>query len=402
LIHSQVGSLVSYDGKERIRVSQSQIGCALFGPYVTLAPGNYTVTFEFLLTSAANVAPDDVICILDIASGIGTELLAREDVQTKQLQVGKPTTLTLAFSLTVGVENMEFRVWSLGKSEFEVAVERPVTKALPAPDGAVGRSRKARGFCAEHADKLRHLRVQGAKIVERADSAAISLAGVNVVARHGEDFQLINEVLIYNHYNILPLRDAVAVDVGMNVGIASVYLAKQDWAKKVYAFEPFRDPYTRSQETFDANPTLKDKIVARNAGLSDHNETLTVRYSTEGTIAMGVKGVASGPVQRIELLDAGDIFEAICSEARANNLGVIVKLDCEGSEFPIMKRLAERSLLDRIDAFMVEWHKAWSPHAKLTDLTDPLRAHGFVIFDHTVDTDYFAGMFFAARTQSRA
>jgi len=402
LVDSQVGSLVSYDGKERIRVSQSQLGCALFGPYVTLAAGNYTVAFEFLLASAANVAPDDVICILDIASGIGTELLAREDVRAKHLQVGKPTTLTLAFSLADGVENMEFRVWSLGKSEFEVAVERPVTRALPAPVGTGGRSPEARGFCAEHADKLRQLRVQGAKIAERADSALISLAGINVVARHSEDFQLISEILIYNHYNILPLRDAIAVDVGMNIGIACAYLAKQDWAKKVYAFEPFRDPYARSQETFDANPALKDRILARNAGLSDHNETLTVRYSTEGTIAMGVRGVASGPVQQIEILDAGDVFEAICSEARANNLGVIVKLDCEGSEFPIIRRLAERSLLGRIDAFMVEWHKSWSPDAKLKHLTDPLRDSGFVIFDHTVDTDYFAGMFFAARTQSRA
>ena len=40
-------------------------------------------------------------------------------------------------------------------------------------------------------------------------------------------------------------------------------------------------------------------------------------------------------------------------QQRARNsvfFGVVVKLDCEGSEFPIMKRLAELSLLPRIDA----------------------------------------------------
>jgi FkbM family methyltransferase len=397
-----VGSLVSYDGKEHIRLARSEMGCALFGPYVTLAPGNYIVEFDILLASAINLTPDDAVCILDIASGVGTELLAREEVYAKQLQVGKPTKLTLAFSLGEETANMEFRVWSLGKSEFDVAVERSVETAL-APSGAtVGSLTKRSGFCAQHAGKLRDLKVQGARIVETSDSAQISLAGVNVVARHSEDFQIIAEILTYNHYKILPQRDSIVVDVGMNIGLASVYLAKEDWAKKVYAFEPFRDPYTRSREIFESNPTLKNKIFARNAGLSDRNEKLTVRYSTEGTIAMGVKGASSGPVQEIEILDAGAVFKSICSEAQTNNLGVIVKLDCEGSEFPIIKRLAECSLIDRIDAFMVEWHKVWSPDAKLKDLTDPLHAAGFVIFDRTVDSDYFAGMFFAARTRCPA
>jgi FkbM family methyltransferase len=378
------------------------MGCALFGSYVTLPPGNYNVEFDLLLASGANLASDDVICILDVASGVGTELLARLEVPAHQFQAGKPTKLTLAFSLVDKTESMEFRVWSLGRSEFEVAVERSVKAAQTPHVATEGGSTKAGGFCAKHADKLRDLRVQGAKIVERSVSAFISMAGVNLVARHSEDFQIISEILIYNHYKLLPLRDAIVVDVGMNIGLASVYLAKENWAKKVYAFEPFRDPYARSRETFESNPTLKNKIFARNAGLSDRNEKLTVRYSTEGTIAMGVKGAASGPVQQIEVLDAGEIFESICTEARTNNLGVVVKLDCEGSEFPIIKRLAECSLIDRIDVFMVEWHKGWSPDAKLRDLTDPLRASGFVIFDRTVDIDYFAGMFFAANARPPA
>jgi FkbM family methyltransferase len=396
LVHSQIGSLVSYDGKERIRVSRSQIGFALFGPYLALTPGNYIAEFDLLLEPGSDLAPDDVICVLDVASGLGTETLARQEVQAKQLQSGNPTKLTLPFSLDYDSLHTEFRVWSLGKSEFAVDVLRPVTAA---PGPYISSVYRPAGFCAEHSEKLRSLKVQGANIVENADSAIISFAGVNVVARHREDFQIISEILVYNHYKILPLRDSIAIDIGMNIGLASVYLAKEAWAKKVYAYEPFRDPYERSKETFDANPAFKDKIFTRNAGLSGRNEKLDVRYDADGTIATGVKGSTSGPVQQIELLDAGEVFESICSEAEANKLGVIVKMDCEGSEFPIMKRLAERSLIDRIDAFMVEWHKGWSPDAKLKDLTDPLRAAGFVIFDHTVESDYFAGMFFAARVR---
>ena len=102
-------------------------------------------------------------------------------------------------------------------------------------------------------------------------------------------------------------------------------------------------------------------------------------------------------MQQLEILDAAEVFRAICAEARASGLGVVVKLDCEGSEFPIIKRLAECSLIAQIDAFMIEWHKVWSPDVTLKDLTEPLRANGFVIFDHTVEADLFAGMLYAVK-----
>ena len=291
-MNSQIGSLVSIDGKDHISVARSQIGFALFGPYVELEPGNYEVDFEFRVGSSVSPASDEFVCKLDVACGFGTDILTRVDVSADQLESGETRKIALPFSISERTAQLEFRVWSLGKLDFAIAVQRPV-RLVSAPPSLQGAS----GFCDQHAVTLRNLSSQGATISRRSDSAYISLGGVNVVARHREDFQIISEVLVFNTYNILPLRDSVVIDVGMNIGLASVFFAKQRWAKKVYGFEPFRDPFTRSKETFDSNKTLKEKLFARNAGLSDKNERPIVHYSTEGTIAAGINGAASGPVQ---------------------------------------------------------------------------------------------------------
>ena len=398
LPNSQIGALVSMGGKEHISVSRSQIGFALFGPYETLPAGDFEVEFSFSLSPDGGTDPDDIFCKLDVAAGIGTQILVRRDVTYAEMGQGPDAKIVLSFSISQETTHLEFRVWSLGKSDFAVAVERPVKNV---GKGGGGRKYGAEptGFCADHALTLRDLEAKGARIERRADSASISLGGVNVVARHREDFQLISEVLVFNTYKILPLRDSIVVDVGMNIGLATAFFARQAWAKKVYGYEPFRDPFQRSGETFDSNSDLKHKIFPVNCGLSDRNETVSVHYSPDSTIAMGVRGIDKGPVQQLQILDAGKIFQSVCAEAEEAKLGVVVKLDCEGSEFPIMKRLAEKSLIGRIDAFMIEWHKVWSPDVSLKDLTDPLRANGFVIFDHTVDSDLFAGMVYAVRTR---
>ena len=396
---SKVGMLVSMQGSDYLSVNRSQIGFVLYGPYSTLDPGHYEVEFNFFFDAGNPPAAEEIVCKIDVVRGLGTDILVREDVTVAQLTKDKQTKVTLSFSLSEETPHMEFRAWSLGKADFAVAVERRV-KLISGPPSWSLRDAEfggEKGFCDQNAETLRTLSVQGAKITRRPDSALISLGGVNVVARHREDFQLVSEVLVFNTYNIMPLKDSIVVDVGMNIGLASAFFAKQNWAKKVYAFEPFRDPFERSKETFDNNADVKNKIVARNAGLSDKNERPFVHYSTDGTIATGIKGVASGPVQQLEILDAGEVFQAICAEAEQSGLGVVVKLDCEGSEFPIMKRISELGLLVRINAFMIEWHKVWSPDVSLKDLTNPLRENGFVIFDHTVEADFFAGMLYAVK-----
>ena len=71
-----------------------------------------------------------------------------------------------------------------------------------------------------------------------------------------------------------------------------------------------------------------------------------------------------------------------------------MKIDCEGSEFQVFESLEKAGLLDKITAFMVEWHRVYEGKDQLT-LLDPLLRRGFMTFDRSPRTGN--GFFYAVR-----
>jgi hypothetical protein len=76
----------------------------------------------------------------------------------------------------------------------------------------------------------------------------------------------------------------------------------------------------------------------------------------------------------------------------------MLKVDCEGSEFPIFESLERSGLLKSIRAMAIEWHRTWEHDKNQDQLLDPLMRNGFVVFDRTQASDLFAGQFWAVRT----
>jgi hypothetical protein len=87
------------------------------------------------------------------------------------------------------------------------------------------------------------------------------------------------------------------------------------------------------------------------------------------------------PIQ-VSVRDAGEVLGPIIESARERGLDVIVKMDCEGSEYAICESLVRNDLLRHITAFMVEWHAIFGDKSQ-ADLTRPLREAGFLIFDRS-------------------
>jgi len=87
----------------------------------------------------------------------------------------------------------------------------------------------------------------------------------------------------------------------------------------------------------------------------------------------------------------------VIPEARSKNLDLVVKMDCEGSEFAICERLDEAGLLNQIRVFMIEWHKWWSEKTQ-HDIISRLIRCGFDALDHTNPENPHAGMLYAIRT----
>lgn len=218
--------------------------------------------------------------------------------------------------------------------------------------------------------------------------------------RNSEDLQVLNEVFLVGEYNVLPPKRCIAVDIGMNVGFASLAFAANAEIDTVYAYEPFVTPFNRAAENFRRNPTLAKKVLAANLGLADRDEEIDVKSDPSATIGTSIKGIGAGRLERIRVRDAAKELGPKIDEALRRSLGVVLKVDCEGSEFAIFELLERASLFDKIDAFMIEWHKWWSATKTQADLIRPLKKAGFVVFDRTHPGNPHAGFLLAVRASA--
>ncbi len=229
------------------------------------------------------------------------------------------------------------------------------------------------------------------ELIARVDDVALEVQST-------EDLQLLHEVFLANEYTVFPPLQCIAVDIGMNVGLASLALARNPRIETVFAYEPFAAPFRRAARNFQRNPALARKIRPVNFGLADRDEDLEVKVSPTATIGTSIRGMAAGNIERIRVRDAAEELRPKIEEASRRGLGVVVKVDCEGSEFAIFDSLERASLLGKIDAFVIEWHKWWSAEKTQADLIAPLRKAGFFVFDRTHPANPHAGILQAVRS----
>jgi hypothetical protein len=60
-----------------------------------------------------------------------------------------------------------------------------------------------------------------------------------------------------------------------------------------------------------------------------------------------------GSMEKVSVRDAAAVVAGIDAKGRK----LVVKIDAEGAEYEIMRRLAEKDQLGRIDVLFIEWHE---------------------------------------------
>ncbi len=402
MVDSAVGLVTSsWAGKEVVTTEAEQVGFALFGPYQTLEAGDYSVRFDIEIpVKSRGHCPDDTICAyIEVVAGEGIQMLARRPLFAKNLKKnGACHSLDFRVGNTV---KLEFRAYTTGAAPLALAGDRPV---IVSP--ARGRftpilandDEPHDGFFEEHFHHFRDLYEKGAEIRPTADGTIVNLFGINLRVSNYNDFQMITEILIANGYKFAPTKDVCVLDIGMNAGFASLYFAKMDRVKFVHAFEPFAMPHARALDQFNLNPSLAPKIMAHPYGLGAKDEEVTVLYDSDHTIDVSIKGGIKGNPTTIKVRNAATVMQELLNEPETQALDLVVKLDCEGSEFPIIDALEEAGLLSKPLIYMMEWHKAWSPSKTQDYIIDKLNKAGFEVFDHTNPFDPYAGLLYAVRS----
>lgn len=400
-----IGSDVQVDGRSSIQTSKGASGHAVFGPYQHLEPGRYAVEFTIAASEDQSFDQDFVCAIADVAVASGNEIVVSRNISLSSLRDGSAN-FVLLFELKTP-ERAEFRVAVNGKASLIIDEHRPLTRIpdgtsdlailldasrFPTPDPAT-----APAFFNENVTVLRQLYEQGAGVHILDGMVVLRIQDVSFLAREADDFNFIGEIFHNNAYNLVTANDSCVIDIGLNIGLVSLLFATKEKVREVHAFEPFPETYERACANLAINPDLATKIRTYPVGLSDKDADTTLMVPSNGP--SGSFSLAGGhgdvPV-KIAVRDAATILAPIMAEARAKGRDIVMKVDCEGSEFAIFDSLEAADLLKDISAFMVEWHGIFGDKTQ-ANLIAPLLRAGFIVFDQSKPNSN--GFFYAVRAR---
>jgi FkbM family methyltransferase len=373
-----------------LRNRPGAIGHAIYGPYTQLEPGSYLAEFTIRLINAEEDGENLSCCIVDVVANHGRDVIAWDAVLASQLRNG--ALVKLGFQLDQAAQ-VEYRVHVNGRVPLLIA-NNAVAHAVE-PENWPEQGPQT-SFMRDHKPMLKRLHDMGVKMAIVGDHMVMEKAGVRFNARVYDDVNFVHELFVINAYNLLFERPTCIIDIGMNVALASLLFATKPFVEEVHAFEPFEATHKRGIANIELNPELALKITVNNFGLGDNVEgdvALNICDSSDSG-GMSTLDREGGTLMRIPMRDAATALRPIIDSAKARGLEVIVKIDCEGSEFDVFASLARSDLLKEIRGFMVEWHRVFEGRDQ-EELVSPLLAGGFIVFDVTPPEGN--GFFYAVR-----
>jgi FkbM family methyltransferase len=162
-------------------------------------------------------------------------------------------------------------------------------------------------------------------------------------------FQVANDIFAGVTYPHVPFVSDVktVVDVGANVGAASVYFAIAYPEACVYAFEPDSSPFSLLQRNVETLP----EITVFPFGLYSSEKTLTLFHGKSDSVESSVcPSVRTG--DESESIRLADAFRFL-SERGVTQIDVL-KIDTEGCEVPILRSL--KPYLSQVKVLYLEYH----------------------------------------------
>lgn len=175
------------------------------------------------------------------------------------------------------------------------------------------------------------------------------------------DLFILKEIFVNRIYDFLSLsNDIVVIDIGMNVGLASLFFADKPYVSKVYGFEPFKPTFDQLQQNLQLNPHLAHKIIAYNYGLGKEDKHFSIPYSPEakGLASIyednqNINKIQNKIFEKIEIKKSSSEIKSITQKHPEQR--IVMKIDCEGAEYEIIEDL-ENHIDRNVFLILMEWH----------------------------------------------
>lgn len=180
---------------------------------------------------------------------------------------------------------------------------------------------------------------------------------------HGIKFYIPQDLLVYHEIYIQKqygekFRGNI-LDIGANTGLFAFY-ALENGASKIYTYEPYEPVYqvmlNRIRDLNETRIIPHNCLVYSETGYFPYNGIHTSGYVSDDS---------PHNVQSISILDI------------VNNNIDLVKMDVEGSEYPIIKSLYEGDKLKLVNTYYVEIHDTGMTEGKTSEIFEMFEECGF-------------------------
>ncbi|HEY5406534.1 MAG TPA: FkbM family methyltransferase [Ginsengibacter sp.] len=217
-----------------------------------------------------------------------------------------------------------------------------------------------------------------------------------------EELFILSEVFLEGAYNLISStqKKIALIDVGMNVGITTLFFASKDNVEKVFSFEPFQPTFSMALQNINLNKEIAAKINPNNFGLAKEDADINVSYSPKEKGRMGTKGLpksegyiaANVSNQLMHLKCTSKEFLKIKDQVKDNF--VVCKIDTEGAEYEIIDSLYNANILSIPDVYFIEWHEI-----KPVDIVAKLKSANYQVIETTISLLH-SGMIYAIKSNN--
>ncbi len=204
------------------------------------------------------------------------------------------------------------------------------------------------------------------------------------------DFSAIKEIYVFDEYKLNNLKldkNPTIIDIGANIGVFSIRVAKRYSESRIFSYEPLDKTFKVLEDNIVLNNLNNTK--AFNLAISDKRGKIKFHINKKN---LGASSIIkkSGDQIEVKSITLNDIFK-INKISRCD----LLKLDCEGAEFYIIYS-TNKSNLKRIQRIVMEYH-AYKDLEEITRLISFLRTNGFECFKTHINKEGSLGYIYARR-----
>lgn len=222
---------------------------------------------------------------------------------------------------------------------------------------------------------------------------------IKIIVRIQDNVGVLNETIVDHAYFFKGNSIYNVIDVGMNVGIPSLFFASLPWVEKIYGYELVPNTYNWAKENFLINPILNDKISAYPFGMAEKDNELLIPEAYDGAVGASATDFVvkqqneqypwNTKKTKVTVRNAEILIREIISSSTNE---IVLKLDCEGAEYEILELLSDKKLLQKISVLMIEWHLRGSE--KISEI---LTENGFIHFSFEKPGSFSCGFIYGVR-----